>query len=142
MFKTVLLRYNWHIIDCTCLKGTISRQYTCIFSYNYFIRYMICKSFLPFMFFYLFLTVYTSAITHFNFYEFQCISFSSMDYPFGAVSKKLLLVPRSSLPAPGSVMAHWEFWVVHGGKIYTIEVKKCYSQGCFLPKREDFFFNI
>ena len=47
MFKTVLLRYNWHTIDCTCLKGTVSRHYTC--RYNSFIKYMIYKCFLPFM---------------------------------------------------------------------------------------------
>ena len=44
----------------------------------------------------------------------------------GADSIGLWEIPGASLPAPGSVMAHWELRVGHCGNVYITEVKKYY----------------
>ena len=48
--------------------------------------------------------------------------------------------PGASLPAPGSVMAHLELRVGHGGNIYTTEVNKCYSLETFFFRDQNIHF--
>ena len=55
----------------------------------------------------------------------------------GAGSTGSWETPGASFPAPRSVMAHWGFWVGHGGNVYTIKVNKC--RDFFSPQREDYF---
>ena len=47
--------------------------------------------------------------------------------------------PGASLPAPGSVMAHWVLRVGHGGNVYTTEVRKYYIPCTLLLLRELIF---
>ena len=47
--------------------------------------------------------------------------------------------PGASLPAPGSVMAHWGLRVGHGGNVYTTEVRKYYIPCTLLLLRELIF---
>ena len=42
----------------------------------------------------------------------------------------------ASLPTPGSVMAHWELRVSHGGNVYITEVRKYYIPCTLLLLRE------
>ena len=54
----------------------------------------------------------------------------------GAGSTGSWETPGASLPAPGSVMAHWGLRVGHGGNVYTTEVRKYYIPCTLLLLRE------